>query len=129
MSTLKVDVTFEEWNDFVESSKEQMTPRLWDDRWVGVFTTNSRGKEWSFTRWGNTPLNERPRLRGIRFVEQLKQEYLAHIDGRGGRVFVNGIGAYYKTDKGKPVLFAVFRFPRIRIPIGPAPADEAAANL
>jgi hypothetical protein len=124
MAMLTVDVTFEEWDAFVELSKEQMTPRSWGRRWVAVFSTNSRGKEWSFTRWGNTPLNERFRLRGMRFLESVKREYLT-LCGSGGRVFVNGKGAFYNkgTSKDKPVRFAVFRFPRVIT--GPAVEDAA----
>jgi hypothetical protein len=116
---LTVDVTFEEWSDFVDLSNEQMTPRR--DGWVGVLTVNSRGHEWSFTRWGNTPLNERRRL-GIGFLEKLEQEYLAHVDRSGGRMFVKKKGAFYKMRDGKAVPFAVFRFARVHT--GPAPADE-----
>jgi len=118
---LTVDVTFEEWRDFVDLSREQMTPRSWDGSWVGVFTINSRGNEWSFTRWGNTPHNER-RCLGIGFLEKLKQGYLAHVDRNGGRIFVKKKGAFYKMRNGKAVPFAVFRF--ARVPTGPAPADE-----
>jgi len=123
---LTVDVTYEEWHDIVELSERQMTPRYLDGgRWVAVFSTNSRGKEWSFTRWGNTPPNQRPRLKGIRFLESLKQEYLTRTEGSGGRVFVNAKGANYKTRESKPVRFAVFRFPSV--PTGPA--DEGAAAV
>jgi hypothetical protein len=116
---LTVDVTFEEWSDFVDLSNEQMTSRR--DGWVGVLTVNSRGHEWSFTRWGNTPLNERRRL-GIGFLEKLEQEYLAHVDRSGGRMFVKKKGAFYKMRDGKAVPFAVFRFARAHN--GPAPEDE-----
>jgi hypothetical protein len=123
---LTVDVRYEEWHDFVELSERQMTPRYLDSgRWVAVFSTNSRGKEWSFAGWGNTPLNERIRLKGIKFLESVKKEYLAHKYGRGGRVFVNAKGAY-KTRESKPVRFAVFRFPS---PVPTGPADEGAAAV
>jgi hypothetical protein len=118
---LTIDVTFEEWNDFEELSKEQMTPRWWDNSWVGVFTVNSRGHEWSFARWGNTPRNERCRL-GIGFVEKLKQAYLTEVDRKGGRVFVKRKGAFFKPRTGKPIQFTLFRFPGVSFRL--VPDDE-----
>src|SRR5260221_9847144 len=108
-----IETTYDEWEAFRELSERQMTPRrrYWARRWVAVFSTNSRGNEWSFANWGNTPLVRRKDLRGIEIVESLKTEY-ATVRNDGGRVFVNRKGAFYKTTTGVLVQFAVFRFPR-----------------
>jgi hypothetical protein len=109
---LTVDVTDGEWKAFVELCKKHMTPRLFGRRWIAVFTVTSRGDDFYFANWGNTPHNRRFRLKGIRFLEPIKREYRS-LTRTCGRVFVSAKGVFYNkgTSKDKPVRFAAFRFP------------------
>jgi hypothetical protein len=115
-------VTTDEWEKFLELSRRYQTPRRDWRKWCAVFSINPSGNKWSFATYGRTPFPRRNNLRGIKIVDNLREEYL-EVKAPGGRVFVNRKGAFYKMNdrEAELVPFVAFRFPRISIPTGPLP--------
>jgi hypothetical protein len=120
-----IEVPLEEWERLVEVSKQQMTyrsPFYNKTRWPVVLSTNAKGDGWSFKTYGHTPFSKRAPVDGIKFLEELRREYLAVKPG-GGRVFLDTKGAYYNRGKdrqGKEVKFVALNIPGIRYIVKPS---------